>query len=203
MQRDHAASLVVRAAAARPISNRHGVHLPTMAQLGFRISQRALQPAALKPRCQDMHQRLHLMCSSSPLSVVAFRLALSVDRHGVGRRVEHKITGLILRRCFGITALRLWMGDSKPRVRSVSDREIVESFTADLRMKKDQERQIAVLQSEKEWREEYVRTYERQREDAEQRWRHEKMIDNIWVATIMAGIIVFTWIKGRRSSGSL
>ncbi len=190
MQRDHAASLVVRAAAARPI-----VHLPTMAQLGFRISQRAFQPAALKPRCQDMHQRLHLMCISSPLSVVAFRLALSVDRHGGGSRVEHKMTGLILRRCFGITALRLWMGDSKPRVRSVSDREILESFTADLRMQKYQERQMLRQQSEKERREEYERRWQEQ--------RHEQMMHSIWVATIMAGIIVFTWIKEHRSSGSL
>jgi hypothetical protein len=157
VQRDHAASLVVRAAAARPISNCHGVHLPTPAQLGIRISQRALQLAALQPRCQDMYQRLHLMCSSSLLSVVAFRLALSVYRHGGGSRIEHKITGLILRRCFGITALRLWMENSKPRVphvRSESDREIVESFTADLGMKEDQQRQKRQQEFQKRQQEE-------------------------------------------------
>jgi hypothetical protein len=80
------------------------------------------------------------------------------------------------------------MGNSKPRVRSESDREIVESFTADLRLKEDQQRQKREQEFEK-------------RQQEERELAHN--IHNFCVATIMAGILVFTWIMGRRSSGSL
>jgi hypothetical protein len=93
--------------------------------------------------CRGMRQRLRLMCSSSPLSVVAFRMASPVDKFAGGSRFEHAITVHILRRCSSVLAWRLWMGNSKARVRSVGDREIIHEFTHQQHLKEEQENENA------------------------------------------------------------
>jgi hypothetical protein len=47
----------------------------------------------------------------------------------------------ILRRCSSVLAWRLWMGNSKARVRSVGDREIIHEFTHQQLLKEKQEKQ--------------------------------------------------------------
>jgi hypothetical protein len=93
--------------------------------------------------CRSMRQRLLLMRSSSPLAVVACRMASSVDKFAGGSRLEHAITVQILRRCSSVLAWRLWMDHSKARVRSVGDREIIHEFTHQQHLKEQQEYQIA------------------------------------------------------------
>lgn len=98
--------------------------------------------------CRSMRQRLRLMCSSSPLSVVAFRMASPVDKFAGGSRLKHAITSHILRRCSSVLAWRLWMGNSEARVRSVGDREIIHKFTDQQRLKKEQENENAYRNAE-------------------------------------------------------
>ncbi len=93
--------------------------------------------------CRSMRQRLLVMCSSSPLAVVACRMASPVDKFAGGSRLEHAITVQILRRCSSVLAWRLWIGDSKARVRSVGDREIIHEFTHQQHLKEVQEYEIA------------------------------------------------------------
>jgi hypothetical protein len=95
--------------------------------------------------CRSMRQRLRLMCSSSALSVVAFRMASPVDKFSGGSRLDHAITLHILRRCSSVLAWRLWMGNSEARVRSVGDREIIHKFTHQQRLKERQENENAEL----------------------------------------------------------
>ena len=199
VQRRHAASLVFRAAAAaRPVFNRnfnrHGVHMH-LSTAAPRVQESAAKARAQvddddDDECYSMPQRLRLMCSSSPLSVVAFRLALSVDRFASGGRFEHTITVHILRRCSSVLAWRLWMGNSKSCVRSVGDREIIHSFTAQQHLKEEQQQKIEELKMK--------HLMEVARRQREQEQIQSEQSDWIKAAAIIGFLAVaWTLVRGR------
>ncbi len=106
-------SLVLSAAAACPIFRPRSLHahyLQPPLQLVFTLSQRSLERASLQLWCGDSSQRLQLLCCSSPLSILAFRLARAVNRREGSRSFELRAIARILKRCFGGFVWQFWTG---------------------------------------------------------------------------------------------
>ncbi len=107
----HTVVLVVNAAAACPIFGPRSLRahpLQPPAQLVFTTSLRSLELASLQPRCRDNTQRAQLLCCSSPLSMLAFRLARAVNRRDSSRGFELMVMARIMKRCFSLFAWRPW-----------------------------------------------------------------------------------------------
>ncbi len=108
----HAASLVLRAAAACPVFDTRSSRsrfLQPPAQLVFAISlQRAFELASMQMCCRDNTQRAQLLCSCCPLSALAFRLPRAIIRQEGNRSFERSSMARIMRRCFAVLAWRIW-----------------------------------------------------------------------------------------------
>lgn len=107
----HTVALVFNAAAACPVFGARSLrshYLQPPAQLCFTLSQRSLELASLQLRCRDSTQRVQLLCCSSPLSILAFRLARAANRGESSRGFEHKVMARIMKRCFSVFAWRPW-----------------------------------------------------------------------------------------------
>jgi hypothetical protein len=112
VQLRHTVSLVFHAAAACPIFGRRRVHLQYLqlpVLLGMRLSQRSLERANVQLWCHDNKQRAQLLCCSSPLSMLAFRLARAVNRREGSRRFELTAIARVMKRCFSVVALRFFI----------------------------------------------------------------------------------------------
>jgi hypothetical protein len=95
-------SLVLNAAVACPVFSRQSVrahYLQPAEQLKFKLSQRVLEIASLQLWCRGKQQRLQILRSSCPLSILAWRLACAADRHEGHRNMEQRVAALIIKRC--------------------------------------------------------------------------------------------------------
>jgi hypothetical protein len=101
--------LVFSAAAACPVLDRRSPRahfLQPPAQLLFTPPQRLHQFASWLPlSCSDNNQRVQLLCVCCPLSTLASRLALSVNRRDC---FVPSFIPRIMQRCLGGFAYRLW-----------------------------------------------------------------------------------------------
>jgi hypothetical protein len=84
----------------------HYLQLP--AQLGFTLSQRSLELASLQRWCCDKSQRVQLLRCSSPLSVMACRLASAVNRRESSRAFELRVIARIWKRSLGGFVWQIW-----------------------------------------------------------------------------------------------
>ena len=94
-------------------------HLHPCVQIGFSMSRRSLDFAALQLWCHCNQQYLRLLICCCPLSTLAFRLARTSSRHDSQRMAQHRAAALVMRRCFSMLAWRIWT-ESTPSYPSFS-----------------------------------------------------------------------------------
>ena len=87
-------------------------HLHPCPQIGFSMSRRSLDFAALQLWCHCNPQYLRLLICCCPLSTLAFRLARTSNRHVSQRMAQHRAAALVMRRCFSMLAWRIWTGST-------------------------------------------------------------------------------------------
>jgi Ran GTPase-activating protein (RanGAP) involved in mRNA processing and transport len=87
-------------------------HLHPCPQIGFSMSRRSLDFAALQLWCHCNPQYLRLLICCCPLSTLAFRLARTSNRHDSQRMAQHRAAALVMRRCFSMLAWRIWTGST-------------------------------------------------------------------------------------------
>jgi hypothetical protein len=100
-------------------------YLQPPAQLGFTLSQRSLELASLQRWCCGNQQRMQLLRCSSPLSVMACRLAHAFNRREGSRVFELRVVTRIFKRSFGGFVWQFWKGierENEPRSAGVKRR---------------------------------------------------------------------------------